>query len=615
MHKSQKTLPLNADPPYFSSRRTQITSPSNTSPYEFPRSRNHRPALQTETSEKYIEIPDSLPSFGTERRQVSFGEQITAPRSRLRHDFQNEVLARRLSEASPTSLRSPLGQSRLSAGVGMDYGLGGSRGLSASKDLKNSSSYLNAMKALQAKVKHLEQQMQIVEIEKGELGEKHRRDIEALGRKFEEERRSLLEFENGLKNRLKLLEDDLKERDKHVSDMNRENDRIRKLGYESEVERTEELQKVLSEKARIKDEYRDLTLKFEDKKKAEEDLRGRASRLEGTIREKDGEIIELNEKIRRMENEKTAQTRQFELKLSDLVIKNKQEEERRKEWEAQYQEEIKRRMGRDEEVSGELESLKIYIQELEDRTNQAEKRLHLKEDELMEKNAQVLKLKNEIETMIRDQEKAKAASERAHIYAQDMAQINHRLISSMMDKSQGADLPSAYQTISTQNLRENTGGFADSVGSDVPVRRQRSEFGRVDNYSNYKTPKSAGKVFETTSRTNGWSVASPKYRGGDDFTSGGRIRSPRTRSPNDFHVGSGEKAMNISRVRSGPEERLSRSRGRSGNKEDREAARDRLEREEVIKEIIEVEKEVLEWNREYQRLMTEMLVRYIRGNL
>ena len=613
MHKSQKTLPLNRDQPYFPSRRAQNNSPSKTPYYESISTNHHKQSINTDASERIPEVFETLPSFGNEGRQISFGGPNSSSRSRLHHDFQNETLARRLSETSPTSLRSPLAQTRGSVGLKSDYGFANNRGYSASKDLKHSNSYINAMKALQTKVKNLEEQAQYFDIEKKELADKHKRDIEAISRKFDEERRSLIELENGLKNRLKLLEDDLRERDKILAGMDEENERIRKLGYESEIERTEELQKILGDKARLKDEYRDLNARYEDKVRAEEELKVRYNRVEYTLQGKDAEIVDLNERIRKLESDRASQTHQFEQKLSDLVIKHRQEEERRKDWEAQYQEEVKRRLNRDDEVDGELERLKMYIQELEDRTDQAEKRFHKKEDELREKNAQVLKLNGEVDTLLREQERARAAGDRAHLYAQDMAQINQRLITSMMEKSQGGEQPSGIHITTTNNQREYTGGFAESVSSEFPNRRLRSEYLT-------KTPQSAVKSPEITSHTRGWSIGSPKYKDdntremeaflqgsrivGDDFGSGRRVRSPK-----EFELRSGEKPTHASRAKSRFGESKSYNQGRSASKEDREAARVRIENEEVIKEIIQVEKEVLEWNREYQRLTNEMAVR------
>jgi len=571
-------------------------------------------SFPTTSKSKSPNISEILPSFGNEIRMTEENSMIPPPRiGQNRSDQRDNKPVRRLDEAHMFPFEGGRGH-KLSADFGQVQVPGYSQTTKASNatnDLKHSNSYINAMRALQIKAKNLEEQLSK---QRAELQERHQKELEILNRKT-------LELEHNMRKQITLLEDDLREKTRSLEHLTHENERLRKMGYEVESERTLEVQKLVSDKKKIKEQYRELDQLYQEKLRADEQLKIKSAMVDSIVKDKETEVLELKERLSTLEKDKISLSLQFEQRLNELVRKNKLMEDDRRETEQQSQDEARRMAQREEELHHEMAQLRLYIKELEDRNIHTERKVKEKEQEVIEKSAQVIKLKEDINAMASEMDKARTNNDRTHMYAQDMAQMNQRLITNLMKQSkgsnyaseQGGEFPDTFASSLTQTGLEYNPGFDDSVSIDLPLKRKQKDFEPdFGKGAFHKSPKSgfnSRKQSIGSPKRNelGSASKSPKLGSEDLGASEGEYRiQRRQRSPQGFLSRS---ALNSQRGR--PLETLSGKKMRSPSKGSREHMMDKLELERVIKEIIEVQREMLEWNKESQKLMNELMVKRI----
>ena len=563
--------------------------------------------------------PDTLPQFGSQIRHTTFG---ASPKGSLDYSRQNENNFTKMSE----SLASPLKSSALNQYSDFhgkfESECSSNKSMNASSNLKQSNSYINAMKALQKKVKDLEENLYK---ERSDLEGKYKSELDIVHLKFEKDRRSQQELENKLRNEIDVLEEELNTRERTIEDLTNEIAKLRKISYEVESERTNEVQKLVNDKKRLKDQYKELEEKYLQKLKTDEELRSKNIQAEYALREKENEVLELRETISKLEKEKIASNNQFEQKLAEAISKNKLAEEKRKDIEAEFQDEIQRRFQQYDELESENKRLKAFIGELEENSNQMERIIINKESEVEDKSAQILQLREELQMMMREVEKLQVENERTHSYAQDMAQMNQRLLSNMMGSrasKEFSDFELNQEMQKTIPMQEYNRGLEGSLSMDYLSRNQPTEeqipvFTRMENQRYSKTPRVRDRNMGNSSHMRGYSLGSPGHNRkssffqgvkfiGEDLSAsemGGRRNRQEARSPQkSFSHFDNRSSMNISKL--DPIERIAEMK-RNAN---REAGFDKLELERVIKEIIEIQKEMLEYNKECQILMNDMMV-------
>jgi len=553
---------------------------------------------------------DTLPYFGNHLRQNTFG---TSPKEALNRNQHNDNIYSMRNESST----SPLKSSMLNQNFDIrEYS--SNKSSNASGNLKQSNSYINAMKALQKKVKGLEEQLYN---EKLELESKHKNELELVQLKFEKERRSQQDIENNLRNKLEFFEEELRAREKTIDDLSNEVDKSRKVSYEIESERTNEVQKLVNDKKRLKEQYKELEEKYVQKLKADEELRSKNIQGEYSLREKENEVLELKETISKFEKEKMELNNQFEQKLAEAITKHKLAEEKRRDLEIEFQEELKRRFHQFEEIELENRKLKSFIGELEENATQMAKYITEKENEVEDKSLQILKLREEMEVIMREVEKLQTENERTHLYAQDMAQMNQRLLGNMMDKSRASkdlsDFELNQEIQRTHPVQEYQRGLDGSISMDYLQRKYQTEeqlpvYTRVENHRYSKTPRAREGI---VSHIRGNSVGSPKHKRGNSYFQGVRFSGedlsasemgerrnrPEVRSPQkSISYYDNRNSMNSSKI--GPVERIAEMK-RNVSRENV----DKMELEIIIKEIIEIQKDMLEYNKECQILMNDMI--------
>jgi len=568
-------------------------------------------SFPTTTKSNHQNISEILPSFGNESTKANNNNPIPAPRIGLNRSDQRDKPVRRLDEAHMFPFEGGHGQ-KLSADFGQVPGYSQTtKAGNPANDLKHSNSYINAMRALQIKAKNLEEQLSK---QRADLEERQRKEIEALNRKT-------LDLEHNMRKQVDLLEDELREKARAAEHFQHENERLRKMGYEVESERTMEVQKLVNDKKKLKEQYRELDQLYQQKLRADEELKIKNTLVDSIVKEKETEVLELKERVSTLERDKMSISLQFEQRLNELVRKNKLMEDDRRETELHGQDEVRRMIQREEELHQEINQLRLFVKELEDRNIHTERRFKEKEQEVIEKAAQILKLKEEINLMASEMEKARSNNDRTHLYAQDMAQMNQRLITNLMKQSRGAGAGNFASenegfgdtfASSTQNGIEYNPGFDDSVSIDLPLKRQQKDFEPDFGVKGtaYKSPKSGGfnsrkqSIGSPKRNELGSASKSPKLGAEDLANSENEYRfiQRRQRSPQGMLSRS---ALNSGRGR--PLETMSGKKARSPSKGSREAMMDKLELERVIKEIIEVQREMLEWNKESQKLMNEIM--------
>lgn len=473
------------------------------------------------------------------------------------------------------------------------------------RDLKHSSAYVSAMKALQNRIKALEEELNNA----NRMNEKLEHGLGTLESKLNEERHSFSAVENSLKVKLNLVENELFEKQKLVEELGDHNSQLRQALHTSETERTLEVQKTIREANQIQGKLIELEDRFRDQAILNEELQKRQIDIEHNYQAVRADYQVTYEKNQILTQEKKELKFQFDEKINSLVHKVKDLESQLTE-----NEHTMRRKNENERKLQE-ELLTATIQNKEIRSLEETNRRQAEE---------IQKLKNEITIIKKEQERHKMIADYSSTYAQDLASQNAKLINNYMNTSSrfGGAIedygPAQLPTFNTQEadpLSRVPVLLNDSLANDIqqaltsphPERASpkkdfasslnpftQSPFSKSQNASKYSTPFQKGILSPTTAEKKTLHT-SELY--GSSFSRAPIHRSAEKSTPNKLlHMQTGSFNNNDFKI----SERL------SPKKDDYSS--EKYEYENVVKTIIELERDIVELNRKYQICSSEMLV-------
>lgn len=470
-------------------------------------------------------------------------------------------------------------------------------------DVRESASYANAMKALQNKIKSLEKDVADLKAEKTKQADDYQHNLNLLQGKQAEERSQFEQVESRLKTRLELAEHELREKTRYATDLQKENDHLKEQLLNSETDRKKEYQASLAERNQFKVRLNELERMAEA-----ESRRNKEAKLEEEhlIKERENlrsQIERLQEKCMKLEKDLREKDINYEWKVNELTDKNAHLEKTLKETRfelqnefeasAQREKELKQRI--DEltrekiELSGQVDDLRAYARERDTELNN-------KSEIISKRDKEVSKLKSQLDSMIKEQEKTRLLSDVTQNYAQDVADVNERLLATLME--------------STRN--KSVGNFVFPDGSQQQINPySASDTMHVSDLEFRGQPTLSGQSRLATAKFN-----TPSLKSGTISTFG--------QSPNSKRVGFSAQSKQtfnpvehpkydyaITTERSQPEttDRFSFSNTKRATVGDNRKSSNEIEYENLIKVIVNVEKELLDLTKEYQILNSDLIVR------
>jgi len=477
---------FNPTPPQYKYNDITARSVDDQSASKFPRRFNENPAnnqssiFNNEVLKK-ASLHDTQPSslgsqgshhpsfsFSTDKKQQdfhvnSFSENTRSPdtnaQSNQKYSFTNEPVIQYqntpnislqvngYSQGRPslTERISPKGLNNMTSSKHFDtspkkYSVG-SLGASASSsqlrggDLKNSTSYINAMKALQTKIKTLEKELEARDNDLSLFVQNKQQEFENFKMKTMEERSSWIRVENNLKQKIQLLENELNDKQKLLEAVTDENAQLREQVNVTESERSKEFESTIREKTNYKSHIHQLELQVSEHLRLIEDLRRELFENQQEFTKYEMDIKFLNDKVTKLENDKRDIKISYENRTQDLAATTTQLERKIYDIQNDFDKEMKQNERTQSNLKSQINHINKQLEDLESSKKSIFDTLKEKEREIWSQQKELTALKHELQNLTQENHKTKALSDYTKHFAQDVATVNEKLINSLLEST------------------------------------------------------------------------------------------------------------------------------------------------------------------------------------
>ena len=263
------------------------------------------------------------------------------------------------------------------------------------RDIRASNSYVNAMKALQNKIKQMEKH-----------NEDKENEVQMISKEFEEYKNKLIgerdasdRIEGNLKNKIELLEKESNEKQILLETVNKENEKLKANLAEIQNEKQKEHEKVTKQKGNLDEKIYEFEMKLEEQIQLNNKLSQQNSEKEKMNSQLEADRKLLLENNYKLQNDEKEMKSSFEVKIMDIANKNSFFERRILEIQTDFEKELKSKEQKERLLYHEIQSLKNENEDFKGTTEELNIYLRDIQTQLSNKDNEIIQLKNEISTL------------------------------------------------------------------------------------------------------------------------------------------------------------------------------------------------------------------------
>ena len=497
----------------------------------------------------------------------------------------------------------------------------------AGSDAKESTSYANAMKALQSKIKLLEKELSELRTEKNRQTDDYQYNLDVLNAKQMEERNQSEQIESRLKTQLELTEHELREKARFASDVQREIEHLKDQLLNSESDRKKEYQASLSERNQFKVRLSELEHMAEAERRRIKEAQVEEEHL---LKERDhlrNQVERLQEKSMKLDKETREKDINTEWKLNELADKNAHLEKLLKEARLELQKEFESSSQREREFKQRIEELikeKLelsgQVQDLRSYAKDRDSELASKTEALSRKEREASQLKAQLDSVFKEKEKTRLLSDVTQNYAHDVASTNERLLTTLMESTKNKGSGNQNFAFSDQKpdvTSQHPYYSPDTMHvSDLDYRGQQAyqNRGRLGgstakfNNSNLRTGGYSQSPNSKVSKHVGFSTHSKQASNPIELRHDYAIPTDRSQTESIDRFSFSAKRPILNNNSHSSARRYGETDQAHGGPTDNRKSGNEIEYENVIKMIVNVEKELLDLTKEYQIHNSDLLV-------